>query len=180
MNLGDIPRRNARRYPRRRAFADLTWAEVDARVNRLADGLDVQPGERVAILAHNDHRYLETYWALSKRGAIAVPLNFRLLEHERAQLLAHAEVSGVIVGPEYREAASPGWTLAFGEEYEALLERSSAEPPTGGPGADDPFAIMYTSGTTGRRRAPSSPTATSRATSTTRRSPTRRTRPTST
>ena len=53
-------------------------------MNRLANALDVAPGDRVAILAHNDHRYLETYWALAKRGAIAVPLNFRLLENERA------------------------------------------------------------------------------------------------
>ena len=31
-------------------------------------------GARVAILAENDHRYLVTYWALTKVGAIAVPL----------------------------------------------------------------------------------------------------------
>ena len=149
MNLGDIPRRNARRFPRKPAFGGYTWAEVDARVNRLANALDVAPGERVAILAHNDHRYLETYWALAKRGAIAVPLNFRLLEHERAALLAHAEVSGIILGPEYADTPAPGWRLRFGDEYEALLQRSSPEPPGAGPGADDPFAIMYTSGTTG-------------------------------
>jgi acyl-CoA synthetase (AMP-forming)/AMP-acid ligase II len=119
--------------------------------HRALDGvsLDVAPGERVAILAHNDHRYLETYWALAKRGAVAVPLNYRLLESERVHLMAHADVRGAIVGPEYRQTPSPGWTLAFGEDYEALLERSSAEPPPGGPGAGDPFAIMYTSGTTG-------------------------------
>jgi long-chain acyl-CoA synthetase len=147
VNLGDIPRRNARRFPRKPAFAGYTWAEVDARVNRLANALDVAPGERVAILAENDHRYLETYWALSKRGAIAVPLNYRLLEDELARLVAHAEVSGMFVGPGYRGMS--GWTIAFGDDYEALLERSSTEPPSGGPGADDPFAIMYTSGTTG-------------------------------
>jgi fatty-acyl-CoA synthase len=147
MTLGDIPRRNARRFPRKPAFGGRTWAEVDARVNRLANALDVAPGERVAILAHNDPRYLETYWALAKLGAIAVPLNFRLLSDERAALLAHADVSGMIVGPEYPGTA--GWTLRFGDEYEALLERSSPEPPGDGPGADDPFAIMYTSGTTG-------------------------------
>jgi fatty-acyl-CoA synthase len=148
VNLGDIPRRNARRFPRKPAFAGLTWAEVDARVNRLANGLEVAPGERVAILAENDHRYLETYWALSKLGAIAVPLNYRLLESELAALIAHAEVSGMIVGPGYG-GLSPGWTLELGDSYEALVERSSAEPPGDGPGADDPFAIMYTSGTTG-------------------------------
>jgi acyl-CoA synthetase (AMP-forming)/AMP-acid ligase II len=149
MNLGDIPRRNARRFARREAFAGFTWAEVDARVNRLANALDVAPGERVAILAHNDHRYLETYWALAKRGAIAVPLNFRLLEDERAALLAHAEVCGIVLGPEYADAPAPGWRLCFGDEYESALLGASAEPPGEGPGADDPFAIMYTSGTTG-------------------------------
>ena len=86
MNLGDIPRRNARRYPRKTGlvFGDvrLTWKEVNDRVNRLAHGLarrGVGRGERVAILARNDHRYLETYWALAKLGAVAVPLNYRLI-----------------------------------------------------------------------------------------------------
>jgi long-chain acyl-CoA synthetase len=149
VNLGDIPRRNARRFPRKPAFGGHSWGEVDARVNRLANALDVAPGDRVAILAHNDHRYLETYWALAKRGAIAVPLNFRLLEDERAALLAHAEVCGIVVGQEYADTPAPGWRLGFGDEYEAVLQRSSAEPPAEGPGAEDPFAIMYTSGTTG-------------------------------
>ena len=87
MPLGDIPRRNARRFPHRAGLVcgdtRLTWAEVDRRVNGLAHGLagrGIGRGDRVAILARNDHRFLELYWAVAKLGAIAVPLNYRLTD----------------------------------------------------------------------------------------------------
>jgi long-chain acyl-CoA synthetase len=164
VNLGDIPRLNARRYPRKPALvfaeARLTWTEVNERVNRLANALagrGISRGDRVAILAENDHRYLETYWALAKVGAIAVPLNYRLLEHELAALVGHSEPVALVAGTSYVEtgrtlaadAKSLRHLVALGEEYESLLAASDPTEPEPRTGADDPFAIMYTSGTTG-------------------------------
>ena len=158
MNLGDVPRRNARRWPRRTGlvFGDvrLTWSEVNDRVNRLANGLaegGFGTGDRVAILAENDHRYLESYWALAKLGAIAVPLNYRLLDHELTELLDHSEPVALLAGRGFEDTARRlhDHVIAFGDGYEALLAASPPEEPDPAAVADDPFAIMYTSGTTG-------------------------------
>lgn len=170
MNLGDIPRRNARRFPDKTGivFGDtrLTWREVNDRVNRLVHALQagaLSAGDRVAILAQNDHRYLEIYWALAKAGLIAVPLNYRLVEREMAQLLGHAKARAIIAGPDYaamsrallERVASLERVLAFGgswpfaDDYEALLASCPCDEPELGAGEDDPFAILYTSGTTG-------------------------------
>jgi long-chain acyl-CoA synthetase len=170
VSLGDIPRRNARRFPRREGLVfgavRRTWSEVNERVNRLANALIAtgpRQGDRVAILAQNDHRYLETYWALAKAGVIAVPLNFRLVERELVQLLNHSDASGLIFGPGYEdvsakvaaEVPSLRWKASFGErldfarDYEELVASGSADEPAVDVGDDDPFAIMYTSGTTG-------------------------------
>ncbi|UCC61690.1 MAG: AMP-binding protein [Anaerolineae bacterium] len=81
--LGDVVQRNARHFPNQEAViagdVRLTHAEVNARANRLAHalrGLGVEPGDRVALLARNDYRFVEIYFALPKIGAIFVPLNF--------------------------------------------------------------------------------------------------------
>jgi long-chain acyl-CoA synthetase len=164
VNLGEIPRRNARRFPRRvgLAFGDtrLTWPEVNARVNRFANALGargVGAGDRVAILAHNSHRFLEVYWGLAKLGAIAVPLNFRLTKSETTTLLEHSGSRVLVVGDGYEKVAGelPGLKLVVGldrggaDSYEAMLADAEAGEPQLGAGTDDPFAIMYTSGTTG-------------------------------
>jgi long-chain acyl-CoA synthetase len=170
VSLGDIPRRNARRFPGKTGLVcgdvRLTWSAVNSRVNRLAHAVlerGARKGDRVAVLAENDHRYLEIYWGLAKTGAVAVPLNYRLVERELAQLLDHSEACGLICGPGYEDVSgklagavsSLGWVLSFGDrrglaiDYEELLNTASDNEPNLLVGDDDPFAIMYTSGTTG-------------------------------
>jgi long-chain acyl-CoA synthetase len=58
----------------------LTWAELGARVSRLAGALrqnGVAKGDRVAVQMMNSTRYLELYLAVAWAGAIIVPLNIR-------------------------------------------------------------------------------------------------------
>lgn len=170
MSLGDIPRRNARRFPSKTGlvFGDvhLTWPEVNARVNRLAHAVlerGVEKGDRVAVLAQNDHRYLEIYWGLAKAGVIAVPLNYRLVERELVQLLNHSQACALISGLGYEDMSSMllngvsslEWLLSFGDgrdfatDYEEFIQSGSGDEPDVVVDDDDPFAIMYTSGTTG-------------------------------
>lgn len=85
MNVGDWIRKWSLFQPQKQAliFEDqpFTYQEVNSRINQLCHLLQekgVQKGDRVAVLLHNCHQYIETFFALSKIGAILVPLNWRL------------------------------------------------------------------------------------------------------
>src|SRR5215475_7348290 len=73
---------------------DLTYAQTWDRCGRLAGALDelgVCPGERVAVVAPNCHRYLELYQAVPGSGRVLVPLNQR---HSSTELAYALEDSG--------------------------------------------------------------------------------------
>ena len=60
MNIGQLLTKSARTFPENLAIAygakELTYAEFNARVNRLANGLNrlgVQQGDNVAVLMYN-------------------------------------------------------------------------------------------------------------------------------
>ncbi|MFO1375674.1 MAG: long-chain-fatty-acid--CoA ligase [Steroidobacteraceae bacterium] len=171
MTLDDILRRNALRFPRQAAvLADgcsRSWAELDARVDRLAHGLlasGLGTGDRIAILAGNCPEYLEIYFACARAGLIVVPLNYRLTTAEARQILAHADPQALLVAAAYEargrelRALLPGighmWVLggrddAAAADYEALIARASPATRTSPAAERDCFAIFYTSGTTG-------------------------------
>lgn len=148
----------ARHPPERPAVADaersLSYGELDARSGRLARVLadaGVGRGERVALLLANRSAYLETVFACSRLGAIAVPLNNRLAPPEIARELADCAPRALVAEPELaaRVAAPPPFLLVAGAPYEAALAAAERAPEILALGPDDPLLLMYTSGTTG-------------------------------
>jgi long-chain acyl-CoA synthetase len=168
--LGDIPTKYSRLEPERECLVcgevRLNWKQLNERVNRLAHGLaglGVKKDTKVAVLAFNCHRYVEIYYATSKLGAIAVPLNFRLSLDELTYVINHSDAEVLIVGAELMDAAGQimpklenirerislegaqeGWT-----DYEELLAASSDEEPDVEVDEDDLCQLQYTGGTTG-------------------------------
>ncbi|MBI1731563.1 MAG: long-chain-fatty-acid--CoA ligase [Gammaproteobacteria bacterium] len=171
MTLDEIPARNALRFPHKPAFimgeVRRTWAEVDARVTRLAHALSdagLRAGDRVAVLLPNCPEYFEIYFGCARAGVIAVPLNYRLTARELTQILSHAEPALLVVGAEYlpqaRElkkllpAVRRYWVLGEGSldgagNYRQLLSAAGTGPVHALRADTDPCAIFYTSGTTG-------------------------------
>jgi acyl-CoA synthetase (AMP-forming)/AMP-acid ligase II len=170
MTLDEIVRRNALRFPARPALVcesnSLTWAELDARVNRLAHAFlaaGLCRGDRVAALMGNRPEYFELYFACARAGLIAVPLNYRLTPTEASQILALAEPSLLVVDAAHAALARstlaamsrpvPLWHVGDPPvgaiAYEARIASAPATPiaPTGD--ERDTFAIFFTSGTTG-------------------------------
>ena len=67
-----------------------TYSQFLNRVQKFAGalrGLGISEGERVAILAHNNDRYLEFYYATPWAGGVFVPVNTRLAVPEFAYWL---------------------------------------------------------------------------------------------
>ena len=151
----------------------LTYAELNARANRVANALQslgTQGGDRVAVMVHNSLEGLEMVAGLSKLAAMHVPVNYRFREHEVAYVINDSGAKIVVAGPELVQTVEKARAevqdkpiyIAIGSEapigwlhYEELLEAFS-EHPTVGEAAT--LAVIYTSGTTGNPKGAYRPT----------------------
>jgi len=81
----------------RRVEGDIhryTYRDCHKRSRQLANALanlGVQMGERVATLAWNGYRHMETYYAVSGSGAVLHTINPRLHPEQMAYIINHAE-----------------------------------------------------------------------------------------
>lgn len=174
MRIGSALRRAAAISPARTAttFADRThtWEKLADRVARLASALralGVERGDRVAILAYNSDCYLEAMYAAPWVGAIIVPVNTRLAKPEVLHWLSDSGARTWLVGGEFVSMAtslrhelpdvrdyvvvdapvpSQGWLA-----YEDLVRDARPIPEIDGTD-NEPAAIFYTGGTTGRSK----------------------------
>jgi fatty-acyl-CoA synthase len=174
MNVGDWIRKWSLIQPNKNALfyedQPITYRELNQRINQLYYlllDIRIQKGDRIAVLLYNCHQYLEIFFALSKLGAILVPLNWRLAVPELEFIIKDSGSRLLIFEPEFEEVVHslrsrlpfpdgniltvgspcPGWSM----EYEkAISKKATHEPPVNGSaGGEDPHIIMYTSGTTG-------------------------------
>ena len=158
------------KYAGRDSRRSITYRQWDERSNRLANaltGLGLHKGDRVAVLAYNCIEWLEIYVALGKAGLIAVPVNFRLTADEIRYIAEDSGAAAFIVQDELAGGVeqirndleiAPKCYIWFGgsttpsnyQSYESLIAAGKPSPPTVDVAPSDPWAIMYTSGTTGK------------------------------
>jgi fatty-acyl-CoA synthase len=159
--------RSATVHPERIAVVDgerhVTYAELRERVNRVAFALrseGLERHDRVAALCPNVPALLELHHAVPAAGGVLVAINVRLspdeiryiLEHSGARaLFVAAELEPLIVDP------PPGLEIirvddgGAADPYEQLVARGDAAGvPSQLMDEEEPIAIDYTSGTTGR------------------------------
>ncbi|MFZ5597030.1 MAG: long-chain-fatty-acid--CoA ligase [Bacillota bacterium] len=169
MLIADIPKRNARLYPNRIAVMEndqcFTHLQFNKRVNRLANailGLGLDKGDRVAVLNHNCHQYIELYFACAKSGTPMVPLNYRLSGQEMAYIINDSEAKIIFVGKNYlpllekiKNDIACKLIICVEEDlpgtmgYEKLLKLSSESEPDMIICQEDIVIMGYTGGTTG-------------------------------
>jgi long-chain acyl-CoA synthetase len=174
MNIGSIFSRHARYRPDHPAvvFQDqrLTWYEFDRSINRLANallGLGIRKGDKVATILPNCLELLEVYWAVAKIGAVVVPLSTLLLEKAIQTLLQDSDSVLLITDSSFvakidaikselpaisadRFLLTDASDVSGYRDYHALKNAVSDREPQGVTiDRDDPFNIMYSSGTTG-------------------------------
>ena len=151
----------------------LTYAEFRQRVCKLANVLTemgVKPGDTVAIMDWDSHRYLECFYAVPMLGAVLHTVNIRLSPEQILYTIDHAEDDYILVNEEFLPILEQikgridtvkdylllqdgqqtvETSLSFVGEYEALLDAAA-----------DHFAFVdfdehtrattfYTTGTTG-------------------------------
>jgi long-chain acyl-CoA synthetase len=174
MNIGSLPLRHARYRPDHTAVvfegSRLSFREFNARVNRLANALfalRVRKGDKVATVLPNCLSLLETYWAVAKIGAVAVPFSPLLREKALAALIQDSDTGTIITGHDCADSLAlirdelrgvpadrfiltgPSHFSGFQNYDELTAQASEAEPPSIEIADSDPYNIIYSSGTTG-------------------------------
>lgn len=137
---------------------------VNRTANFLLEGLSVQKGDRVAILAMNCVEYLDLWFACGKIGAVIQLLNWRLTPHELSGLLNDATPTVFVYSKDFAaqtdavranahsvkswvsfdQPLQPGDFLFSERERYAETEPSEVKLDW-----NDAWAICYTGGTTG-------------------------------
>jgi long-chain acyl-CoA synthetase len=173
-NLVDLLDRSVARFGDREAVVDgevrLRYREFERRVNNLAASLrsqGVKKGDRVAILMPNSWEFAVSYFGILRLGAIAVLLNWRCTGPELAYMLEDSGAVILLMHRQYWEKIEgiraglsklraifsqgeplPEGVLGFGD----LVGREAPSPvrSESALSQDDPAAILYTSGTTGK------------------------------
>jgi fatty-acyl-CoA synthase len=173
LTLGQMLAVLARLCPNRMGARDLergmTFGRWNSRACRLANGLlglGLAKGDRVAVLAYNAVEWAEIYVAAAKAGLVAVPLNFRLVGQEIRYIIDDSEAAAFIVQDQLVGAIEDVGTdlslpakrrIWFGSgncpagyvSYEDLIAASRDSEPSIAVAPEDPWTLMYTSGTTG-------------------------------
>jgi long-chain acyl-CoA synthetase len=143
----------------------VTWAEMDARSSRMAQGLraaGLAAQDRVAFLDKNGVEYFEVLFGGGKANVVNVAVNWRLAAAEMAYVINDACARVLFVGPDFLghldemegalkrvEKIVVIGTHPRHEAYETWLGRHPATDPMGTSAPDDVAMQLYTSGTTG-------------------------------
>ena len=157
--IGWWPERWARIAPERPAVifegTAISWRELTDRIESLRgylEGRGVTPGSTVALLMDNRPEFLIAFWAVVRAGAIFVPLSPRLAPDERSYILDAAHVDVVISEQALTHDGLGGRPTIVVDDPSVVheLARSGAQAPFRDLSLDDPLAVLFTSGTTGR------------------------------
>ena len=147
INLSRVIRHWAEHLPGKTALhfegRDVSYGEFWSRIDEATRALAVDKGDRVAWLGTNGPEMLVLLFALARRGAILVPLNWRLTAAEHRIILKDCAPRWLFHSEEFAPQA---------RELGVPIGRLDAPAPScADEGSDeDDLLIVYTSGTTGR------------------------------
>ncbi|MCA9528871.1 MAG: AMP-binding protein [Myxococcales bacterium] len=158
---------NRKREAARLSYLDFTRA-AEPLARRLQDH-GVGPGDRVAIVMSNQSKWLVSAYAALFRGAVLVPIDYKLTGPEQVALLAHCRPSVLVTEyPAFRSMPGlevplvlvtevpEGTDLSADRSGATVAERwedtpSDRPPPDFVPRArSDQATLVYSSGTGGR------------------------------
>lgn len=153
VTLHDVLDRAEREYPERPFVVTddttLSYADVAAWSRRLATGLaahGVAAGDRVALLMANYPEFIAIKYAISRIGAVAVPINIFNRQAELSYLLGQSGARLLVTMDRFRDldylamldALAPGWASDDGGSHFPCLKHvivfqaEGAGAPAGG------------------------------------------------
>ena len=155
-----------------------SYRHFEERVNRFATGLvaqGIEPGQIVAVMDWDTHRYFEAFFAVPMMGAVLHTVNIRLAPAQIAYTIDHAEDDVILVHADFlpllsevmklvirkvrlillRDDASaqPESDLSFLTSYDEMMEQTPAGFEFQDFDENTRATTFYTTGTTGEPKA---------------------------
>ncbi len=172
LTISGLLTRNARFRPEHTAFVykdtRLTYRELNASVNRLANAfleIGLKKGDKVSTLLPNSAELYETYWACAKTGLVCLPNSPLLRGSGLVNLMNNGDTALIItcasLMPYIIEVANELhckeiWLIdadiqndTFKSYHKQKNSQTENEPVIEEVYPEDPYNIMYSSGTTG-------------------------------
>jgi fatty-acyl-CoA synthase len=159
-----------------RDISRYTYRTLRQRIGRLASslaGLGVKPGDTVAVMDWDSHRYLECYFAIPMMGAVLEMVNIRLSPEQILYTINHAKADVILCLTDFlpildaikdnletvktfvllsdggSAGEHPMSLVTFAAEYEDLLARSAEDFDFPDFDENTRATTFYTTGTTG-------------------------------
>jgi long-chain acyl-CoA synthetase len=171
MNLLQVARNSARISPNKVFIVcekvKFSFKQFYDRVLRFGAGFDqlgIKKGDKVAMLLQNSVEFIETYFSVTSRGGVIVPLNIFLKAEEVEYILNDCAVKALVTSSDFKTVVKsinlnklPNLENIISIDniegiknvnFSSLLEKKGLEPVD--LSQDDLAAIIYTSGTTGK------------------------------
>lgn len=169
-NIVERIRQNAQTHPEKIALVcnaeKRSWAQLDIAVNRIANlVLSLAPGsargKNFAILSPNSIAYAELFNGILRAGACVVPLSTMASPMALEKMLRDCNARAIFVAAQYLPLVAPfmasldcaRFAIDFTERgFEFLpdaLKAQSSTDPLQPIAYEDPFNLIYSSGTTG-------------------------------
>jgi fatty-acyl-CoA synthase len=150
-----------------------TYADFGKRIHQLANSLrdlGVRPGDTVAVMDWDSHRYLECFFAVPMMGAVLHTINIRLSPDQLIYTINHAQDDVILVNSDFLpllesvkdrfatpkkiilisdQQESIETSLAVHGEYEDLLSHAADEYEFPDFDENTVATTFYTTGTTG-------------------------------
>ena len=146
----------------------MTWATFNRRINRVANGLikrGLQKNDKVSLLTNNCIEALVILFGVIKAGGVIVPLSTMVQGQALARMIVNSDSRFIVVGADQIETIAPhrslfnriaadgffviGDSVDEWESCDSLVSYGTDQNPGVRLVYEDPFNIMYTSGTTG-------------------------------
>lgn len=149
----------------------VTYAQSNERANRVANylkGKGVVKGDFVSVMILNAPEIYYTMVGAQKLGAVAGAINYMLKGPEIAYVLEDSKPKVAFVGSDYMEEFARGWTLSSHKPIvveviteivhgasmaektlKDILDHDPTDECLVPQSIDDPFMLLYSSGTTG-------------------------------
>ena len=157
-------------YADKRRYDYTTFAERIARLASALAQLGVKPGNTVAVMDWDSHRYLECFFAVPMMGAVLHTINVRLSPEQILYTVNHAEDDIILVHEDFLPIIeqirdrlerpckflliqegddTPASPLSFEGEYEQLVEKGKPDHEFHDFDENTRATTFYTTGTTG-------------------------------